>query len=206
MTSPTYKKCIQSASSFSISFTTNVTITDLEKDLGVSFTKGESTLTTSCNTKGTTLTCDGNPAISDITVYGNYTTLTFTTTQEKKNTYTYDDQIVCYDIACPGTQTEASQSIDFDTKTTFTVVLSSAYTGDTVPTVLAGTTSMTCKGNDVKTTLTCTPTKDQLTNGSYDIYLGTCKYYAGVTLTVTGNASGFINISKLFIVVALFLF
>ena len=193
-TSPTYPKCITSATGFSATFTTtvNLTATAPDNDLKVKFASGTNYLEAGC-AKGTgdnDLTCSGSPAFSASAPVGNYTALSFTSANTT-NVYTVTPTTseLCYDIACPGTQEAATPTIDFNdtTKSSFTVVLKAAY-GNTAPAVYASTTAITCTGNDDKDKLTCTPTKAQVANGKHDIYLGTCKLYTGITITVTNNS------------------
>lgn len=212
LSSPEYPSCITSLTDFKAFFTSNVDFTQNEpdEDLQVHFVNGNYNITVDC-VNGTgiyNLTCAENATLTDSAPKGNYTKIGFTTSNST-NTYTPspDTASLCYDVACPGTPEAATPSIDFndDTKKSFTVVLASKYEGETAPKVYAGETAITCTGNDDKDKLTCTPTKEQVKNGKYDIYLGSCKLYTGITITVTNSGSTssgeLASFSKLFVFV-----
>ena len=195
LSSPEYPSCITRLTDLKAFLKSELdfTLNKPDEDLQVHFVNGNYNITVDC-VNGTgiyNLTCAENATLTDSAPKGNYTKIGFTTSNST-NTYTpsRDTASLCYDVACPGTPEAATPSIDFndDTKKSFTVVLASAYEGETAPKVYAGQTEITCTGNDKKDTLTCTPTKEQVKNGKHDIYLGTCKLYTGITITVTNNS------------------
>ena len=192
---PVYSQCITTAAGFQISLTSDKALTgiDLDTELKATFTNGDSnTLSVGCDkhkSEENTLVCATGPAFTENAPKGNYTMGAFTKTSSK-NTYKQPENTqLCYDITCVGKQTPTTGEIDFndDTKKTFTITIPK-YTGDTAPVVYAGTTEVTCAADKGKTTLTCTPTKEQMANGTHDIFIGACKLYAK-TITVKNNSS-----------------
>lgn len=160
-------------------------------DLKAKFSKDTHSLTVGCAKDGSDnnkLTCATTPTLSDGAANGNYT-LSFETTTAAHTYNAPANTQLCYDITCVGKQASATGEIDFndDTKKTFTITIPK-YTGDTAPVVYAGNTAVTCSADEPKTTLTCTPTKEQMANGTHDIFIGACKLYAK-TITVKNNSS-----------------
>lgn len=212
LSEPEYPSCITSLTDLKAFFKSDVDFSQNEpdEDLQVHFINGNYNITVDCvnGTGSYNLTCAENATLTDSAPKGNYTKISFTTSNST-NTYTPSSETaeLCYDVACPGTPEAATPSIDFndDTKKSFTVVLASTYEGETAPKVYAGETEITCTGNDGKNTLTCTPTKEQVKNGKYAIYLGSCKLYTGITITVTNSGSTssgeLASFSKLFVFV-----
>ena len=188
---------------------TDLSGASVESDLSVKFKNGDHALSAGCQvgTPNTNLVCAKTPAFTPSAINGNYTLTEFTGTLT--NTYNPPANTqLCYDITCVGTQTPATGEIDFndDTKKSFTITIP-AYTGETAPVVYAGTTAVTCTANQEKTTITCTPTKEQMANGTHDIFIGACKLYAK-TITVKNNSSdptpssgNYANLSKLFVLI-----
>lgn len=207
LSAPVYDKCITTGTGFKIDFTSDTDLATHAPDTGLkaTFTKDTHTLSVECAKDAsvdTKLTCATNPTFSANPAKGNYTLSVGTAEASPNNTYTAPANTqLCYDITCVGTQTPATGEIDFkdDTKKTFTITVP-AYTGDTAPVVYAGTTAVTCAANQDKTTLTCTPTKEQMANGKHDIFIGDCKLYAK-TITVKNNSGELVSISKLFVLI-----
>ena len=216
------KDCVEStaSSALNLTLTAGAAVTPVGT-FTVALTGGENKEITSSCTLGTdkvTFSCTG--ALSSPAV-GKYTLKSLTETAAEGtevNTFTFGKDVsvvlmVAETVEIAETQ-ETAQTVDLkdNNKKTFKIALDANATATAVPAVFAGDDAKlplsACNLTDNSTTITCSPTKDEMEDGEkYKIY-----YNKGCTKTDTKievtfkNGSVFMTVSKVALIAFALLF